>query len=82
MIIMVINNNHHNQNANDDNGDQAVTIIQTMHFHKPVISAKPKFLALAHVLLYGYWCCQVTVLSAYNASIMFLLRYYHSIAML
>ena len=49
---------------------------------EPVISAKPKFLALTHVLVYGYWCCQVTILSAYNASVMFLLRYYQSIAML
>ena len=53
-----------------------------MHFREPVISAKPKFLALTHVLVYGYWCCQVTILSAYNASVMFLLRYYQSIAML
>ena len=53
-----------------------------MHFREPVISAKPTFLALTHVLVYGYWCCQVTILSAYNASVMFLLRYYQPIAML
>ena len=53
-----------------------------MHFREPVISAKPKFLALTHVLVYGYWCCQVTILSAYNASVMFPLRYHQSIAML
>ena len=53
-----------------------------MHFREPGISAKPTFLALTHVLVYCYWCCQVTILSAYNASIMFLLRYYQSIAML
>ena len=53
-----------------------------MHFGEPVISAKPTFLALARVLAYGYWCCQVTILSAYKTSVMFLLRYYQSIAML
>ena len=53
-----------------------------MHFREPVISAKPKFLALTHVLVYGYWCYQVTILSHYNASVMFLLCYYQSIAML
>ena len=53
-----------------------------MHFREPVISPKPKFLALTHVLVYGYWCWQVTILSAYNAFLMFLLRYYQSIAML
>ena len=60
-----------NWNASDNNGDQTITIFQTMHFREPVISAKPKFLALTHVLVYGYWCCQVTILSAYNASVMF-----------
>ena len=59
-----------------------ITTFQTMHFREPVISAKSKFLALTHVLVYGYWCCQVTILSAYNASVMFLLPYYQSIAML
>ena len=53
-----------------------------MHFRKPAISAKPKFLALAHVLVYDYWCCQVSILSAYNASVMFLLRYYQPFAVL
>ena len=53
-----------------------------MHFREPVISAKPEVLALTHVLVYGYWCCQVTILSHYNASVIFLLRYYQSIAML
>ena len=58
-------------NVNDGNGDQTVTIFQTMHFSEPAISAKPKFLALTHVLVYGYWCGQVTILSAYNAFVMF-----------
>ena len=71
-----------NWKASDNNSDQTITIFQTMHFKEPVISAKPKILALTHVLVYGYWCCQVTILSAYNASVMFLLRYYQSIAML
>ena len=53
-----------------------------MHFKEPVISAKPTFLALTHVLVYGYWCCQVTILSAHNASVMFLLSYYQSTAVL
>ena len=82
IIIMMINNDDNNKNANDDNGDQTITIFQAMHFREPVISAKPKFLALTHVLVYDYWRCQVTILSAYNASVMFLLRYYQSIAML
>ena len=77
---MMINNN---QNANDDDdGDQTTTIFQTVHIREPVISAKPKFLALTRVLLYDYWCCQLTILSAYNASLMFLLRYYQYIVML
>ena len=45
-----------------------------MHFREPVISAKPKFLALTHVLIYRYWCCHITILLAYNASVMFLLH--------
>ena len=52
-----------------------------MHFREPVIDAKPKFLALTRVLVYDYWCCQVTILSAYNASVKFLLRYCQPIAM-
>ena len=71
-----------NGKASDNNSDQTITIFQTMDFKEPVINAKPKILALTHVLVYGYWCCQVTILSAYNASVMFLLRYYQSIAML
>ena len=71
-----------NWKASDNNGDQTITIFETMHFKEPVISAKPKILALTYVLVYGYWCCQVTILSAYNASVMFLLRYYQSIAVL
>ena len=41
-------------------------MFQTIHFREPVISAKPKFLALT---VYGYWCCQVTILLAYYASV-------------
>ena len=81
MIIMMTNNDDNNWNTNDDNGDQVI-IFQTMHFRELVISAKPKFLALTHVLVYDYWCCHVIILSAYNASVMFLLRYYQPIAML
>ena len=43
-----------------------------MHFREPLISEKPKFLAL--IWVYGSWCCQVAILSAYNASVMFLLH--------
>ena len=50
-----------------------------MHFREPLISEKPKFLALTHASVYGYWCCQVAILSAYNASLMLLLHSYHSI---
>ena len=56
-----------------------MTIFQKMHFREPVIRARPKFLALTHVLVYGYWCCQVTILSSYDASVMFLLHYSQSI---
>ena len=76
MVIMMINNDDNNYNVNDDNGDQTITVLETMHFREPVISAKLKFLSLTHVLVYGYWLCQVTILSAYIASVMFLLRYY------
>ena len=76
MVIMMINNDDNNYNVNDDNGDQTITVFETMLFREPVISAKLKFLALNHVLVYGYWFCQVTILSAYIASVMFLLRYY------
>ena len=71
IIIMMINNDDNNYNANDDNGHKIIIIFQTMHFRGPAISAKPKFLALTHVLVYGYWCCQVTILSVYNAPVMF-----------
>ena len=49
MLIMVINNDDNNENTNDDNDDQAITIFQTMHFREPLISKKPRFLALNHV---------------------------------
>ena len=49
MIIMMINNDDSNENANYDNDDLTITIFQTMHFKEPVISEKPKFLALTHV---------------------------------
>ena len=52
-----------------------------MHFRESIVSAKSKFLALTQVLVYGYFCFQVTILPAYNASVVFLLRYYQSIAM-
>ena len=54
-------------------------MFQTIHFREPVISAKPKFLVRT---VYGYWCCQVTILLAYYASVMFLLHYYQSVAVL
>ena len=54
------------------NDDQAITIFQTMHFREPLISKKPRFLALNHVYLYIYWCCQVRILSVYDDSVMFL----------
>ena len=75
----MINNDDSNWNAGDNNGDQTITIFQEMHFGEPGISEKSKFLALTHVSVYDYWCCQVTTLSAYNASVMFLLHSYQSI---
>ena len=50
-----------------------------MHFREPLISEKPKFLTLTHVWMYGYWCCQVAILSAFDASVMFLLHSYQSV---
>ena len=50
-----------------------------MHFREPVISEKLKVLAVTHVSVYGYWCCQLTLLSAYDASVMFMLLSYQSI---
>ena len=35
MIIMIINNDDNNENANDDNDYQTITIFQTIHFRKP-----------------------------------------------
>ena len=54
MITMMTNNNDNNLNANDDSDDQTITIFQTMHFREPLISEKPKFQALTHVLVHGY----------------------------
>ena len=54
MITMMTNNNDNNLNANDDSDDQTITIFQTMHFREPLISEKPRFLALTHVSVYGY----------------------------
>ena len=54
MVIMMINNDDNNENANDDSGDQTITIFQTRHFREPLISEKPKFLTLTHVWMYGY----------------------------
>ena len=53
MITMMTNNNDNNLNANDDSDDQTITIFQTMHFREPLISEKPRFLALTHVSVYG-----------------------------
>ena len=41
-------------------------MFQIIYFREPVIRAKPKFLALTLVLVYGYWCCQVKILLDYN----------------
>ena len=50
MIKMIINDHDNNYNdANDGNGDQTITIFQIMHFREPLISEKPKFLALTHL---------------------------------
>ena len=54
MIIMTINNDDNNWKTNYDSGDQTITIFQTMHYRESLISGKPKFLALTHVLVYRY----------------------------
>ena len=51
MIIMMIYNDDYILNANDD---QTKTTFQTMHFREPLISEKPKFLALTPVRVYSY----------------------------
>ena len=72
MLIIMINNDENNWSTNDYNGDQAITIFQAIHFREPLISKKPRVLALNHVYLYGYWCCQGWILSVYDDSVMFL----------
>ena len=57
MVIMMINNDFNNSDTNDGNGDQTIAIFQAMRFREPVISANLMFLALTHVLVYGYWSC-------------------------
>ena len=55
MIIMMINYVDINfDNANDDNGDQTITMFLTMHFREPLISEKPRFLAVTLGWLYNY----------------------------
>ena len=49
-----------------------------MPFGEPVISEKPN-LQITYASVLGYRCCQVTTVSAYNASVMFLLHSYQSI---
>ena len=57
MVIVMINNDFNNWDTNDGNGDQTIAIFQAMRFREPVISANLMFLALTHVLVYGYWSC-------------------------
>ena len=47
MIVDDVDNNY--DNANEDKGGQTITLFQTMHFREPLVSEKPKFLALTHV---------------------------------
>ena len=54
MLIMMINNDDNNRNPNDDNCDQAIKMFQAMHFREPLVSKKPRFLALNDVYLYIY----------------------------
>ena len=78
MIIMMINYVDNNfDNANDDNGDQTITMFLTMHFREPLISEKPRFLAVTLGWVYNYGCCQVTTFLFNNASVMFLWRSRH-----
>ena len=41
--------NHDSDDDDNVNDDQAITIFHTMHFREPLISKKPRFLALNHV---------------------------------
>ena len=49
MLMTMINDDDNNQNTDDDNDDQEITIFQAMHFREPLISKKPRFLALNHL---------------------------------
>ena len=78
MIIMMINYVDNNfDNSNDDNGDQTITMFLTMYFGEPLISEKPRFLAVTLGWVYNYGCCQVTTFLFNNASVMFLWRSRH-----
>ena len=55
MIIMMINYVDINfDNPHDDNGDQTITMFLTMHFREPLISGKPRFLAVTLGWVYNY----------------------------
>ena len=45
----MINVDNNYDSGNDDKGGQTITLYQIMHFREPLISDKPKFLALTHL---------------------------------
>ena len=49
MIKMINYDDNNYDNANDDKCDQTITLFQIMHLREPLISEKPRFLALIHV---------------------------------
>ena len=75
MIKMIINDEDSNyDNVNEENGSQTI-IFQIKHFRESFISEKPTFLVLSYVYVYSYWCRQITLLLAYNVSVM---SFWHS----
>ena len=49
MIKMTNDDDNNYDKANDNKGGQTITLFQLMHFREPLISEKPKFLAIKHV---------------------------------
>ena len=54
MIKMINDDDNNYDNANNDKGGQTITLFLIMHFREPLISERPKFLALTHVYVYSY----------------------------
>ena len=49
MIKMINVDDNNYDNCNDDKGGQTIILFHIMQFREPLISEKPKFLALTHI---------------------------------